>query len=272
MNKKLAIFLTILAFFFIQSSCEKKKAYNGYVEGEFQYVSATTSGLLNSLAVKRGEKIGPNHKLFEIDETELKTSIQSAKSEISKARAALKEAERNFGRASNLSKQKVVSEAEFDLRNSQYEAAISGLEEAKQKFISLEKKMKEAKPFSDSACFVQETFFVEGEFVAAGKPVVSLLSRKNIKIRFFVSQANLNDSHLGKKIFIKSDSCGKNAIEAEITYISSQAEFTPPVIFNKTAREKFVFMIEAKPIYKSDEKDKEWGCLIPGLPVDVYLN
>jgi HlyD family secretion protein len=41
------------------------------------------------------------------------------------------------------------------------------------------------------AGYVQDTFFVEGEWVGAGRPVVSLLPPGNVKARFYVPQAGL---------------------------------------------------------------------------------
>ena len=47
-----------------------------------------------------------------------------------------------------------------------------------------------------------------------------------------------------------------------VTYISSQAEFTPPVIYSENVRDKLVFMVEAR---------REGLGLKPGQPVDVVL-
>jgi HlyD family secretion protein len=52
---------------------------------------------------------------------------------------------------------------------------------------------------------------------------------------------------------------------ATVNYISTQAEFTPPVIYNRENRAKLVYMIEAK-FSPADASD-----LRPGQPVDVKL-
>ena len=49
---------------------------------------------------------------------------------------------------------------------------------------------------------------------------------------------------------------------ATIIYVSSRAEYTPPVIYSQSARTKLVFMIEARP-------DATQLSLPPGLPVSV---
>ena len=63
---------------------------------------------------------------------------------------------------------------------------------------------------------------------------------------------------------IACDGCGA-PIAAKITFISSQAEYTPPVIYSKESRSKLVFLVEARP----DPKDA--ARLHPGQPVDVKV-
>jgi HlyD family secretion protein len=266
-NKNLILnFIIGVLLCHILNSCENKKVYHGYVEAEFKYISPTTSGILKTLNVKRGQKITKNETLFKIDDTDLNVLIKNTELEISKSKAKLQETSRSLYRFQELSKKNIISKADLDLKNSEFEQAVFAFESSKQNLISLEQKLKEAKPISESDFFVQETFFIEGEFVQAGRPVVSLLSNQNIKIRFFIPQKKL-DKKLHSMVFISSDSCKEN-IEGKITYISSQPEFTPPVIFNKDAREKMVFMIEATPII-SEENKEYWDCLLPGIPVDI---
>jgi HlyD family secretion protein len=52
---------------------------------------------------------------------------------------------------------------------------------------------------------------------------------------------------------------------ARVSFVSDQAEYTPPVIYSNESRAKLVFMVEAKP----DEKTAPQ--LKPGQPVDVRI-
>ena len=61
---------------------------------------------------------------------------------------------------------------------------------------------------------------------------------------------------------IRCDGCAA-PIDAKITYVSSQAEYTPPVLYSKESRSKLVFLIEARPAPADGAK------LRPGQPVDV---
>ena len=97
------------------------------------------------------------------------------------------------------------------------------------------------------SALVEETFFEPGEYAAAGSAIVSLLPDANRKIRFFVPEPRLATVSIGSKVAIACDDCPEG-LEGEVTFVSSAAEFTPPVIYSKDVRDKLVFRVEAKPL------------------------
>ena len=111
---------------------------------------------------------------------------------------------------------------------------------------------------------VQDTYYSEGEWVAAGNPVVSLLPPGNLKLRFFVPETMVGGLKIGQPVRAMCDGCNA-AISATISYISRQAEFTPPVIYSREQRAKLVFLVEARPEPADAVKLK------PGQPLDVSL-
>lgn len=117
---------------------------------------------------------------------------------------------------------------------------------------------------SPVAGLVADTLFVRGEWVPAGAPVVSLLPPANIKIRFFVPEAVVGSVTQGDTVSASCDGCGA-AVQARVSYIAPQAEYTPPVIYSRESRSKLVFLIEARPA------PRDAAALHPGQPVDVRL-
>jgi HlyD family secretion protein len=109
---------------------------------------------------------------------------------------------------------------------------------------------------------VADTLFVKGEWVPAGAPVVTLLPPPNIKVRFFVPEPVLGAVQEGQRLVINCDGCSPD-IPARVTFISPQAEYTPPVIYSKESRAKLVYLVEARPAPQDAVK------LHPGQPVDV---
>jgi len=111
---------------------------------------------------------------------------------------------------------------------------------------------------------VNDTYYVVGDFVPAGSPVVSLLPPANVKVRFYVPEPLLGRLKPGQTVSFACDACG-GPIQATISFIADRAEFTPPVLYSKENRAKLVYLVEARPA--SDIAAK----LNPGQPVDVTL-
>ena len=114
------------------------------------------------------------------------------------------------------------------------------------------------------AALVYDVLFRVGEWVPAGTPVVALQPDSALKIRFFVSQARLAQLAVGTRVLVSCDGCPAN-LAATVSFVSPQAEFTPPVIYSNESRDKLVFLVEAHP------DDATRLALKPGQPVDVRL-
>jgi HlyD family secretion protein len=111
---------------------------------------------------------------------------------------------------------------------------------------------------------VTDTNFVQGEWVAAGAPIVAILPPENVKVRFFVPEPRLGAVKVGQAVELTCDGCAA-AIPAKVSFVAPQAEFTPPVIYSRESRSKLVFLVEARPSKEDAVK------LHPGQPVDVVL-
>jgi len=111
---------------------------------------------------------------------------------------------------------------------------------------------------------VYDTLYRLGEWVQAGSPVVQMLPPQNVKVRFFVPEAMVGQLATGRTLTVHCDGCAAD-IPAKVTFISNQAEYTPPVIYSNERRAKLVFLVEAHPSVADATK------LHPGQPVTVSL-
>ncbi|MFL6563471.1 MAG: HlyD family secretion protein [Burkholderiales bacterium] len=111
---------------------------------------------------------------------------------------------------------------------------------------------------------VVDTLYREGEWVPPGSAVVRMLPPKNVKVRFFVPEPVAGGLKPGRNIALRCDGCG-DEVPATVSYIASEPEYTPPVIYSNETRAKLVFMVEARPAVENA------GRLRPGQPVAVTL-
>ena len=161
-----------------------------------------------------------------------------------------------------------VKEAEAQLRNAlmplgregEREAALAEMAAAKAALAQAAWRLEQKSVAAPVSGLVQDTFFVIGEWVPAGRPVASLLPPGNVKARFYVPEPVVASLAIGQPLEIRCDGC--QPLEAKVSYVSSQAEYTPPVLYSKDSRAKLMFLVEAR---------LPNAPLRPGQPIDVRL-
>jgi HlyD family secretion protein len=216
--------------------------------------------------------------------------LDVARAELEQAEAALKLSEANLKRQDELFREHFISRERLDdartqaardrarveqmraqlttaklpARADEIRAAEAEVAAARAALAQADWRLDQKAQRAPGDAFVQDTLYVQGEWVPAGAPVVSLLPPGNIKVRFFVPEGELGAVRVGQPVAMTCDGCG-GPIAGAVTYIAPQAEFTPPVIYSQERREKLVFLVEARPAPGDATR------LHPGQPVQVAL-
>jgi HlyD family secretion protein len=219
------------------------------------------------------------------------SEIDAIEAQLKQARAALSLAEREYTRQESLTqtpgataeleflrsrsardqaRQRVaqlsadLKTAQLGSRSDQIAAAEANLRAVEAALVKAEWDLSQKRQTAPQAALVFDTFYREGEWVPAGRPVVALLPPRNIKVRAFVPETMVGTIHPGVHVQVSVDGVGEPFL-GTVSYISPKAEYTPPVIYSQDSRTKLVFMIEA--VFDSDTSVN----LHPGQPVDVHL-
>lgn len=214
--------------------------------------------------------------------------IEALRAELRQAQAAVALAEKNLAREQSLLRDGATSRIRYDearsahdrdtarvaetealLRNAlmplgreaERKAAERDVAAAKAAAAQAQWRLEQKSVAAPVAGLVHDTFFVEGEWVPGGRPVAALLPPGNVKARFYVPEPLVSTMSIGRQIAISCDGCGPPRA-AKVSYVSSQAEYTPPVLYSKESRAKLMFLVEAR---------LEDAGLRPGQPIDVRL-
>ena len=270
--KRLSVLLVLLLAGCGQSS---DRAWLGYAEGDYAFISAPQAGWVTHVAVDRGSRVKKGDLLFKLDDTSQIAARDSAQAAIAQAQGQLVQAEANLDYAhSTFERQTGLMRADASTRQN-YDLAKSNYETAQAQVVQIEAAENQARAALANALYqlsqrdvvsrttgrVQDVYFRQGEYAPAMTPIVSVLPPQNIYVRFFVPENEFAKIHVGDKVKIDCDGCAKNIV-ATVTFIASQEEFTPPVIFSVTSRKQLVFKIEAR---------APGGLkLNPAQPVDVH--
>ena len=182
-----------------------------------------------------------------------------SRQELDNARAAAKVA---ADRVEELSRQ--VEIYKLPEREKKIEAQRATVQSAAARVAQVRWELEQKKLQAPAAGLVYDTLYRQGEWVAAGSPVVQLLPPGNVKIRFFVPETMLDAIRPGSPVLVAVD--GRDApISATVSSVAASAEYTPPVIYSNETRSKLVFMVEAQP------EAAVASTLHPGQPVSVSL-
>ena len=160
-----------------------------------------------------------------------------------------------------------VRELEADLdvdalpaREDQIKAQTNQVAADRASLADAEWHLKQKQIASPRGGLVFDTLYRQGEWVAAGNPVVQLLPPENLEIRFFVPETVVGGLRVGGSVRVACDGCA-NAVAASISFVSPQSEYTPPVIYSNENRSKLVYMVIANP------SPQTAATLHPGQPV-----
>ncbi|MCA8902317.1 MAG: HlyD family efflux transporter periplasmic adaptor subunit [Hyphomonas sp.] len=179
---------------------------------------------------------------------------------VASSRADTIEAEVDAANASVDALKQDIAVARLAARPAVQDAAAAATESAKAASESATYLLQQRSIVAGIDGSVEDIFLRPGEYAVPGAPVLALLPQDGLIVRFFVPQAELPSIRLGTPVRIVADGLGA-PFEAPVSYISPQAEYTPPVIYSRDARQKLVFAVEARVSASSG--------LHPGLPVEV---
>jgi HlyD family secretion protein len=191
---------------------------------------------------------------------QLAESGATSKDDVDRARS---NNEQNVQRVAQLGAD--IKTARLGQRTDQIVAAEAEVHARESALARAEWELTQKQQSAPKAGLISDTLYREGEWVAAGRPVVVLLPPQNIKVRAFVPEKEIGPLQVGQSVKVFVDGFN-DPIGGRVSFISPQSEFTPPVIYSRETRSKLVFMIEI--VFDRELAAK----LHPGQPVDVQLH
>ncbi len=103
-----------------------------------------------------------------------------------------------------------------------------------------------------------------GENIVPGTPVVTLADIDHVWLRAYVNETDISRIRLGEAATVTTDSYPGKQYSGRISFIASQAEFTPKSVETHAERVTLVYRIRID-IYNPSHE------LVPGLPGDAHI-
>ncbi|MGE0740085.1 MAG: HlyD family secretion protein [Hyphomonadaceae bacterium] len=265
-----------LALLAIACSRPASDTLQGYGEADYIYVASQESGVVRELLVREGDTVEAGARIFTLDPDRLAFNAESANAQSAAAAQAVRTAQaqatltqRNYARGAELYERGFYPRARLDSDRAAMDAANAQLAQARREAGAASaatglarERLTDVNGDAPTGGSIEQIFHRPGEVVTAGQPIAALLPPENMKVRFFAPEAMLARLPVGARVRVSCDGCGE-AVDATVSFVAREPQFTPPVIYSLDQREKLVFLVEARFAGATPVR--------PGMPVDVRI-
>ncbi len=198
---------------------------------------------------------------------ELYTQGAISKQQLDDVKAIL---DRATASVASFEQQSKAAQAQLDLRlngptEKQIQMVQSEVDIKEAEIARLKHTIDRGKIISPINGIVKSLNYEEGELVGTGSNIATLTAIDDLWIKIFVPEKMLHKVALGQTIHLSLPSAENDTLTGEITYIASEAEFTPKNVESKENKQEMVFEVKIK---IKDHKHP----IKPGMLIDVQLD
>ncbi|MCW5591980.1 MAG: HlyD family secretion protein [Burkholderiales bacterium] len=142
--------------------------------------------------------------------------------------------------------QVAAAEAAIASARSQVEGAQSSTEAARANVEKIQADIDDTLLKAPRDGRVQYRVAQDGEVVAAGGRVLNLIDLSDVYMTFFLPTAQAGRIALGAEARIVLDAAPQYVIPASVSFVASEAQFTPKTVETASEREKLMFRVKAQ--------------------------
>ena len=261
-------------------ACQPDNTSDAY--GNFEatevIVSAEATGRLIDFSTDEGSEVKERLKLGVVDTTQLylrkqqfiysiaalKSKIQDVKVQVNVLREQKENLAREKRRLENLFKDNAATQKQLDDINGEIQVVdsrilathsqmstsnqgtLSEIAPMEMQVAQINDQLKKSYVTSPIDGTVLSKYAERGEFVSTGKPLFKVADLKTMELRVYVSGDQLADLQLGQtvEVLIDKDKKTNRSLQGKISWVSSQAEFTPKIIQTKDERVNLVYALK----------------------------
>ncbi len=244
----------------------------------------------DGVALRRAELAGAEAALAELEAGSRPEDIAALAAALRSAEAERDRARLEFARSEALRGKEVIADRDFEAADAQVKVAEARVAEAGER-LKLARAGARIETIQQARARVEQaraalglaTTLLEntrlvspltgvvlshniepGEYVAPGTPVVTVADTAHMWVRAYLNETDLGRIRHGQHVPIRSDAFPGRTFDGVVSFISSEAEFTPKTVQTPKERVKLVFRIKVDVANPKDE-------LKPGMPADVII-
>ena len=270
---------------------------NGRLEADEINIDTKYAARIGEILADEGDLVKAGQVVARMDTRDLEASLKKSEAQVSQARRAVDEADANveqqkaqvllarqeWDRASTLVQKGFQTKEVLDQRQQQLDSAMAALNAANLRVIEFQHAL-------DAATHDAELYKVEinddtlvaprdgrlqyrvanlGEVLPAGGHVFAMLDTSYVYMDIYLPTLDAGKVKYGSDARIVTDADPKTAIPAKVTFIATQAQFTPKTVETKNERDKLMFRVRVRidPNWLRGRED----AVSSGLPGVAYV-
>jgi len=263
----------------------------GFVVQEGQLIARLDAqDLEQQVALQRAAEATSRAALAELQAGSRKEEIESSKATFDQADADLKRQEPDEARIRDLYQKGILSVRDYEAaralllaaqakvnqtrqqytlvkkgpRQEDIDQARAKYEQARQSLALAETQLSYATLKAPTAGVILSKNIEPNEYVAPGTPVVTMADLRSVWMRAYVEETDLGRVKVGQRATLTCDTYPGKKYEGRVSFISSEAEFTPKNVQTRKERVKLVYRIKIDVANPSME-------LKPGMPAEAEI-
>jgi HlyD family secretion protein len=247
---------------------------NGRIEATQVDVAAKYPGRLVDITVEEGSEVKAGQVVGRVSSPEYEAQLRAAESNVERARQQMAEAESlieqrkavlaaaksDFERGQQLVDKAIITQQTFDQRRRNYEGAeanVNGaiaqrdqadaaIKSAQADVERLEAILQDLILVSPRTGRVQYQLARNGEVVAAGGKVFTILDLQDVYMTIFLPAATAGRLEIGGEARIILDPVPQYVVPASVSFVAADAQFTPKTVETSDEREKLMFRVKLR--------------------------
>ena len=270
---------------------------NGRIEAERVDVATKLAGRLEEVLVKEGDSVKIGQTLAVMDTAELEAQINDAKAAARQAERQLDQAiallaQRNseltlakqeLDRSEKLAQKgytprevveqrtstKITAEAAVNSAQAQIDLAKAAIESATARVARIQTYLDDSILTAPRSGRVQYRLALPGEVLPAGGKVLTLLDVTDVYMTVFLPTSEAGRLPIGAEARIIFDAVPQYVVPASVSFVATEAQFTPKYVETQSEREKLMFRVKVQ--LPPDILEKYTAWVKTGVPGVAYI-
>ncbi len=270
---------------------------NGRIEADEVDISTKYAGRVAELMADIGDTVTPGQVVARMDTRDIEQSLSKSEAQANQAQRSVDEAQANLTqqetqrtlaqqemeRTSRLLANGWTTQEIADQRKQALDAAVAAYDAARARVLVAQHALEAARhdagfykvQIADNTLMAPKTGRIQyrltniGEVLAVGGKVFTMLDFSYVYMDIYLPTAEAGKVKVGAEARIVLDAYPDHPIPAKVSFVASQAQFTPKTVETQTERDKLMFRIRVR--IDQDRLVAHADAIRSGLPGVTYV-